>query len=146
MIRPILLVACAGCLDRLGPEVGPPQQIDPSCDADSDAEHTVSFATEILGGVLQRNHCLTCHTPTGETPIGLQQSGLDMSSYTKLRAGGGRSGASIIIDDKPCESILYQKIGPSPPFGSRMPLNLSPVPHPDQLLLHDWIAEGAHDN
>jgi len=145
-MRAVLLVVLAGCLDKIGPEVGPPHQVDPQCDTDSDPMHDVSFANDIFGGVLERNHCISCHTAQGNDPIGLQQSGLDLSSYAKLRAGGGRSGAAIVIDGQPCESILYQKIGSSPPFGARMPLNMAPVSAADLALVHDWIAEGAHDN
>jgi hypothetical protein len=148
-VKWLLAVACAGCIDRLGPDVGPLRvdgAMSGSCDADSDPVHAVSFSRDLHDGVFQRGGCLDCHTSQGSNPIGLEMSGLDLSSYGKLRAGGGRSGAQIVVDAMPCESILYQKLGPAPPFGARMPYQRSPLADADILLVHDWIAEGAHDN
>jgi hypothetical protein len=149
-VKWVVVLACAGCIDKLGPEVGP-LRVDASsetggCDADGDPAHTVSFSADIVGNVFAHNGCTSCHTPGGDNPIGLQMSGLDLSSYSTLRTGGGRSGAQIVIDGMPCESILYQKLGPAPPFGERMPRGKPPLGAADLALVHDWIAEGAHDN
>ena len=132
-----------GCLDAIGPEVGPLQQPAATCNDDSDPARTVSFAADIVGGVFERGGCPRCHTNGGD---GVQQSGFDIASYATLRAGGTRSKASIVIDGKPCTSVLFEKIGPAPPFGARMPRNDSPLSAADQQLVHDWISEGARDN
>ena len=108
------------------------------------ASERVLGVLHILGGVFRRGGCDDCHTSDG---LGLRQSGLDLRSYTTLRTGGGRSGASIVIDRDPCASILVQKIEPGPPFGRRMPYNGPPyLSTTDIQLVRDWISEGARDN
>jgi hypothetical protein len=151
----LLVVAASGCLRSIGPDVGPEQALvtdapvstidaSPGCDLDSNPSVAVSFAVDIFGGVLRRGGCLSCHTGGG---VGQQQSGLSLASYTTLRTGGRRSGTNIVVDSTPCSSILFQKIGPSPPFGRRMPYNGPPyLSAGDIQLVHDWIAEGARDN
>lgn len=135
----------AGCLDTLGPTVGPPQG--EACDAsDSDPGLDVHFAADLLDGVFADSDidCARCHTGDGE---GLRQSGFDMTSYATVRVGGGRSGASIVIPGDPCDSILVQKLDVSPPFGARMPRNGPPFLSAAQLqMVRDWIIEGARDN
>lgn len=144
----VLLFAAAGCLDVIGPDVGPlaSTSTDGStgCASDSNPSLDISFEVDILGGVFRRGGCDDCHTSDG---LGLRQSGLDLRSYTTLRTGGGRSGASIVIDRDPCASILVQKIEPGPPFGRRMPYNGPPyLSTTDIQLVRDWISEGARDN
>ena len=148
----MLAMLLFGCLP--GPEVGSLQNsgdasiastdASPACNADSDPSTPVSYSADLVSGVFQRGHCVMCHTGGGE---GTAQSGFDMSSYGSLRKGGQHSGASIVVDDQPCASILYEKVTASPPFGKRMPYDGPPyLSDPDILLVHDWIAEGAHDN
>jgi len=136
------LPACLlpACLEALAPDVGPPAPM-PACDDDLDPTRAVSFrgaVSPILGRA-----CTSCHAPGGE---GFQSSGLDLSTYAALRAGGTRSGAAIAVDGQPCASALWQKLGPTPPFGARMPRNALPLPQGDIDLIHDWIAEGARDD
>ncbi len=147
----------SGCLRVFAPDVGAQRANDagaatdaidgtiaPCSNAPTNPSFAVSFATDLHNGVLARGRCLNCHTGDG---IGIVQSGLDLSSYMSLRTGGGRSAASIVIDGMPCASIIYQKIGPSPPFGRRMPYDGPPyLADGDILLVHDWIAQGALDN
>lgn len=148
MIRVVILLHLAGCLNALGPEVGPlattTQDGASPCGEDSSAALVISFETDILEGVFVRGDCIDCHTDDG---LGVRQSGLDLRSYTTLRTGGGRSGSTIVVDGDPCASVLVQKIESSPPFGRRMPYNGPPfLTTADQLLVRDWIVEGARDN
>ncbi len=140
-----LALACAGCLDALGPEVGPPLQ--PSCSAnDSDPSTRVHFDADIRSAAFARA-CARCHTPAGATPIGMQVSGLDLTSATSLRSGGVQSGSDIVIPGDPCASVLVQKLGQAPPFGARMPLDGPPYLDARELqLISDWIVEGAVDD
>lgn len=144
----LVALACAGCLDTLGPEVGPLTQ--PRCfDVDSDPGTDVGFDADIRLAIFDREdvHCTRCHTPGGETPIGLQVSGLDLSSLSTLRAGGIQSADAIVEPGSPCSSVLIQKLGQAPPFGARMPLDGPPyLSITDLQLISDWIVEGAHDN
>ena len=72
---------------------------------------------------------------------------LDVSTYESLRAGGVTSGRNIIIDCRPCDSILVRKLAdPMPPFGARMPMDGSYWSDDQITLLRDWIAEGARNN
>lgn len=138
----------AGCLDSFEPDVGEPIQA--LCtDEDSDPSTPVSFLTDIQAGLFERPDlaCTVCHTPGGATPIGLRTSGLNLSSYASLLRGGDDSGADIVVPGRPCESVLFQKVSPAPPFGARMPLDGPPFLGERELqLVADWIAEGADED
>lgn len=138
----VIALLCGGCLDNLGPDTGPPLRA--ACvDEDSDPATPVLFAADVKPAFVA---CTRCHTPGGATPIGLQIGGLDLSSYASLRAGGVQSAAEIVVAGEPCSSVLIQKLGAGPPFGSRMPLDGPPyLDARTMLLVADWIAEGAHE-
>ena len=88
-----------------------------------------------------------CHMPNIANPIGIEQSGLDLSTYEKLIQGGNNSGSDIVVPGDACSSLLWQKVSAGPPFGARMPFDGPPFLTEDQLrLLADWIIEGANDN
>jgi hypothetical protein len=137
------LLAClapAACLDALAPDVGPltPR---PTCNDDLDPSRDVSFSNDV--SPIFRGACDRCHVPGAE---GFQQSGLDLSTYSSLRVGGGRSLDAIVVDGEPCASVLWQKLGPAPPFGARMPRDDAALQDAQIDLIHDWIAEGAGDD
>ena len=145
-----LLVALAtgGCLDALEPDVGPPvRELCRNEDSDPDVE--VSFQNDIVDGIFSPDgaNCHKCHTPEGETPIGLELGGLDLSDRASLLLGGTVSRADIVIPGRPCDSVLWQKVTAGPPFGQRMPASGPPFLSPEQIrLIRDWIAEGARAN
>ncbi len=150
----VFALAAAGCYE---PDVGPALTVPVdsgidgpdggdvnarSCDdTDSDPTVAVSFSQHVRP-LLTRSPggCIPCH-------LGRATSGLDQSSYQSLRRGGLNSGTRIIVAGEPCSSIYYQKIGRTPPFGSRMPFNGPPYfSAAERLIVHDWIAEGALNN
>jgi hypothetical protein len=134
----VLLLAPACELDE-NPSVGAPL-LGKCSNADSDPAVVVSFSTDVHPLMTRPMGGCTCHQ-------GKQTSGLDISSYASLRRGGINSGEKIIVAGAPCDSILPHKIGPTPAFGSRMPLNGPPYLSDDEIqLIRDWIAEGARDN
>jgi hypothetical protein len=137
------LVACA----TIDPDVGP--LLAGACsETDSDPAHAVSFNHDIRTVISAPTGGCSCHlsqTGAGPGPATVI-TGLDLGSYQSLLQGGHNSGPNVIIANQPCESILYQKIGVAPPFGSRMPLGLAPLSDQTIQLIHDWIAEGALDN
>ena len=144
----IVVAAAIGCLDLVDPQVGAP--LAARCaNQDADPDNDVSFSRDLqplFRGEAGNVGC-SCHIPTNPDPIGFQESGLDLSTYSSARAGGVNSLGSIIVAGMPCESILWQKASPSPPFGSRMPFDGPPFLSDDALqLIADWIAEGARDN
>lgn len=142
----------AGCLDVIEPlnaEVG--QAVAARCvGADSDPDVSVSFRMHILP-LLTRNEpglagC-SCHQPTASNRIGIDVGGLDLSTYAGLSAGGVNSRGSVLVPGDACSSIIVQKTGRGPPFGSRMPFNGPPfLTDAERQTLIDWIAEGADDN
>jgi hypothetical protein len=153
----VLVLAATGCSSLFyEPDVGEairPPLIDagtddgglpviPGCDnSDSNPDVAISFGRDVRP--------LQARSPGGCGPchLGRITSGLDQSSYEALRRGGAISGTQIIIPGKPCNSILLQKIGRTPPFGSRMPFNGPPYFTADERqIIHDWIAEGALNN
>ena len=138
----VALLSVAGC-SALEPDVGPLMQ-ELCVNEDSDPSTDISFSRDILGTLFTQNGggCLTCHVP-GE--VGEQSSGLDLSTY-ETALTGGRSGDDNIIAGSPCESILWQKVSPAPPFGARMPLSRPPLTDSQITMLRDWIAEGALKN
>jgi hypothetical protein len=141
----VLTVALAGCLDRFEPDVGAPTHA--ACqDALHDTTRTRSFANDIAP-IFTEYHCPNCHTRDGATPIGLEASGFDISTYTTLRAGGVRSGMQIAVPGHPCQSVLLEKVSAGPPFGAQMPLSGSPyLGDDDREAISDWLFEGALDN
>ncbi|MCG8555991.1 MAG: hypothetical protein MJD61_12000 [Proteobacteria bacterium] len=74
-------------------------------------------------------------------------TGLDLSTFSTLMAGGTGAAIPIVAPGKPCESLLVQKVGESPPFGTRMPRTGPPFLSDSEIqLIKDWIAEGALEN
>ena len=143
--RVAVVFALGGCIDKLEPTVGPPVR-EVCQNADHDLSRDVRFSADV-SSIIDEYHCRDCHTPTGKTPIGIEVGGLDLSSYDSLRAGGVRSSGTIVIPGQPCESVLLQKVGEGPPFGSRMPLDGPPYLEAEDLdVISDWIFEGAVDD
>ena len=147
------VVLATGC-EAIEPDVGPPVR-DICQNEDSEPDNDVSFSRDIATGIFADpgadcpscRGCRDCHAPDGSTPLGFEVSGLNLSSFGDLLAGGVVSGGDIVIPGQPCDSVLLQKVSSGPPFGSRMPLDGPPFLDAQQRqLLADWIAEGARDN
>ena len=142
------LAACIGFIEPLDPEVGDP--LFAQCSSvDSDPDTDLSYARDIrpiFMGDTASPGC-SCHIPTSMDPIGFEQTGLDLSTYDGLRSGGINSLSATIVEGDPCNSILWQKISPGPPFGARMPFDGPPfLDESTRRRIADWIAEGARDN
>lgn len=107
---------------------------------DSNPIVSVSFSHDIRPVLAKSPGGCSCHSSN-------TTSGFNLGSYESLRRGGMNSGTRIIVPGKPCESILFQKLGLAPPFGARMPYNGPPYFSAAELMLvRDWIAEGALNN
>jgi hypothetical protein len=152
------LVAISGCDLKYEPDVGPlhavvvdaPSPTDAPSDttlaaagpcADSDPLVAVTFSGHIRP-ILGKSPggCTGCHGTSAT-------SGFTVGSYDAILRGGTVSGSDIVIPGEPCESVLYQKLSATPPFGSRMPYNGPPFFTASELaMFRDWIAEGALDN
>ncbi|MEL7367708.1 MAG: c-type cytochrome domain-containing protein [Myxococcota bacterium] len=148
MFVAVFTVGCLDLVDPVDPKVGEP--LAARCaNEDSDPDNEVSFTRDLLPvfrGETNSVGC-SCHNPDDPNPIGVQESGLDLTVYSQLRAGGVNSLRTIVIPGAPCDSVLWQKVSPGPPFGSRMPFNGPPFLDENiRQLISDWIAEGARDN
>ena len=108
--------------------------------ADGDPRTNVSFGADVRPLMFRPMGGCGCHASSST-------SGFSLGSYERLRRGGLNSGTDIVIPGEPCNSILWQKLGLAPPFGSRMPYNGPPYYTPEELaIIRDWIAEGARNN
>jgi hypothetical protein len=141
-----LLSACLA--DVWEPDVGP-LRTGLCKPEDSDPDHDVSFHDDILP-LLKRpfgQAGCSCHIPSGKRASGLEATGLELSSYRTLMAGGHQSADTIVLPGDPCSSLVVQKTSNAPPYGARMPSDGPPYLSPSEhALLSDWIAEGARDN
>lgn len=95
---------------------------------------TLSFSQHILP-LFQVKGCATCHGGSG---------GLTVTSVASLMTGGLHGPA--IIPGNADSSILIQKIGPAPPFGSRMPQGGPFLSTAEIDSLRLWINQGALNN
>jgi len=160
-MRALVLVLAIGATGCYEPDVGPAFSVAPDAATDPDGG-TGDGGNEAVTGCDNRDsnpavttslslnvRPLVFKTPGGCMPchLGRATSGFDQSSYESLRRGGLISGTQIIVPGDPCNSILFQKIGRTPPFGSRMPYNGPPYfSAEERMIVHDWIAEGALNN
>jgi Planctomycete cytochrome C len=94
----------------------------------------VSFKNDVRPIFLQYG-CDGCHGGTNN---------LWVTSVDSLKKGGIHGPA--IVPGNSAASILVQKISPTPPFGSRMPFNGTPVSESAQSVIKKWIDQGAIDN
>lgn len=148
----LVVVLCGpGCIAAFEPDVGEPQR-ERCVNEDSDPSTDVSYHRDVYATLFQRGvdepgpGC-RCHMPAEPAPIGFELAGLDLSSYTGLRAGGASTGATIVVPGQPCDSGIVLKLSEGPPFGARMPQDGPPYLADDELqLIKDWIAEGALDD
>ena len=111
------LCGCLDAIDPLDPQVG--AALAPRCaNQDSDPDNEVSFSIDLLPlfrGDTASVGC-SCHLPDDDNPIGFEESGLDLSNYNGVRAGGVNSLTSIVVAGSPCDSVLWQKASPRPPI------------------------------
>jgi hypothetical protein len=137
----LALLMFTACLDGIEPDVG--ELTAGVCkNEDKHDDQAVSFKDDILP--MLEMGC-GCHDPKkGGSAIDLV--GFSVENYGKVMRGGANSADEIVIPSMPCESVLLQKLDESPPFGARMPSFGPYLTHQERDLIHDWIAEGAHDN
>lgn len=137
----LLSLSSAACLNAVEPDVG--ELIAGVCkNEDPHPEREVSFEADIFP-ILEMG--CGCHDPKkGGSAIDLV--GFSVENYGKVMRGGVNSGDQIVVPSMPCESVLLQKLGESPPFGVRMPTFGPYLTRQERALIHEWIAEGADDN
>jgi uncharacterized membrane protein len=98
----------------------------------------VSFSNDVFPII--KKHCLPCHASDSENP-----SELFMESFPDIMKGGKHG--KPVIPKKGDESILVQKIKPSPPFGDQMPLMTKKKLTDEEMeIFKKWIDQGAKKN
>ena len=98
----------------------------------------VSFSNDVFPIIKKR--CLPCHASDSENP-----SELFMESFPDIMKGGKHG--KPVIPKKGDESILVQKIKPSPPFGDQMPLMTKKKLTDEEIeIFKKWIDQGAKKN
>ena len=97
----------------------------------------VSFKNDVLKRVFEnpRAGCLGCHGGT---------NGLFLGTQPDLLLGGMHGPA--VVPGNSAQSLIVQKVGPHPPFGSTMPLGGIPMADSLVQILKTWIDQGALDN
>ena len=114
--------------------------------AQEKSSKSASFKDDVFPVI--KNHCLPCHSEDNFNP-----SELSLDSYDLLMQGG-KNGASVFAG-KAQESILVKKLGETPPFGDRMPLNKKQVisegkakylTDAEMKVITEWINQGAKNN
>ena len=137
----LALVGALGCLSEVDPDVG--ELTAGVCrNDDSDPENDVSFSQTILTHL--QTGC-SCHNPA-MSGSSIDTTMFTVVDYAAVRRGGINSHEKAVIAGDPCDSILYQKLSNAPPYGSRMPVFGPYWSRTEMQQIHDWIAEGAHDN
>lgn len=93
-----------------------------------------SYYREVLP-VLQK-HCIGCHQPA------MKSSGLDLTTYEGMRAGG--KGGPAFSTAAPAESLMVRYMtGEKKP---QMPLGAPPLGKAEIDVVREWIKSGARDD
>jgi hypothetical protein len=122
----VVLGLVAGCSDS---GTGPTQTAPPV-----PAGGSLSFQSQVLP-ILTSYGCTGCHGGSG---------GLTVTDVAALKAGGNH-GAAVVTGNGAGSNIII-KLGPTPPFGDRMPFGGTPLPDSLIAVIKGWIDQGAKDN
>jgi hypothetical protein len=96
--------------------------------------------------------CDSCHDmPASEVSNGKLHMGTDMATaynalVGKTAMGKKCIGMPLVVPGKPEMSLLLQKLGPTPPCGSRMPIGGAPITDAQFEMVRSWIAAGAKND
>ncbi|HEU5060941.1 MAG TPA: hypothetical protein VFU21_30630 [Kofleriaceae bacterium] len=141
VLRPALLVAlaggafgCAAPLDDPGRFLDGGTSGTASCAGDVETD---IFAARCGGSV--------CHSAEEQRAAGLDlvTPGVAERVANVASASAECGGSMLVVPGDPGASLLYQKLGDSPPCGSRMPLAQEPLSDEDTECVQSWIQEMA---
>ncbi|TVS00264.1 MAG: hypothetical protein EA406_00980 [Rhodospirillales bacterium] len=103
------------------------------------AAEQVSFALDVRP--ILESRCVSCHQPGS---AGYEESGLDLTSYEGLMAGT-RHGP-IVVPGDPVTSNLNVLIEGRAAPELLMPHDERPLLRHQQLIIRDWVRQGARPN
>lgn len=101
----------------------------------------VSYSLNIQS-IFNSAECLSCHSGAGGSG---GAGGLNLETLTSYQSLLAPSvGNPRVLPGDPLNSVLFLKINcDNPGFGSRMPMDLSPISAVRQQFIFDWIRLGA---
>lgn len=110
---------------------------------------TSATFTDVYTNVIKGGSCTTCHQPGG--PFMYLDLSTQALAYTSLvgkdastSPGNQCAGRGKLVVANDCQnSILYQKLLPSPMCGAQMPLGATPLSQASVDLVCNWIKAGA---
>lgn len=110
---------------------------------------TSATFTDVYTNVIKGGSCTTCHQPGG--PFMYLDLSTQALAYTNLvgkdastSPGNQCAGRGKLVVPNDCDnSLLYQKLKPSPMCGSQMPLGGNPISQAGIDLVCNWIKAGA---
>jgi hypothetical protein len=101
---------------------------------------------------LTNPRCDSCHVmPASEVSNGKLHMGMDKATayaalVGKTAMGKKCIGRPLVTPGQPEQSLLLQKLGPTPPCGSRMPIGGAPISDAQLEMVRSWIAAGAKND
>src|SRR5690349_706873 len=97
------------------------------------ADEPVRFTRDVAPILVKT--CLGCHDDRKA------ESGLNMTTFARLKKGGETLGAEILVAGDPEASYLIELIRPD--ANPRMPYKQDPLSPAEIATLERWVAEGA---
>lgn len=142
MAAMVVIVAIAGCDEKLRDVAGPTPDLQPTFSA---IQRDIFSSVDAAGRVA----CTNCHNAVNAR-FAANLNLADGSAYAQLVnvASTNKAGAVRVVPGDPDASYLIQKIEGAPGIvGQRMPRNNGPFLTPGQvLIIRRWIQQGAQNN
>ncbi len=141
MLIAAVVVAAAGCDEKLRDIAGPTPNLEPTFSA---IQRDIFNAPDSAG----RPACTGCHNAQGAPFAGrLNLTGAGAYAQLVNTASANKPGATRVLPGNPDASYIIQKIEGTPGIvGQRMPMN-GPFLTPGQIaIIRRWIQEGALNN
>jgi len=133
----LLLVFLSACSS----DSGSSGIVGPNPDPDPDPNPTaVSFSLSVLPIFTATCSGSGCH-------VGSATNGVSLGSYANVMGSSGTQyGGPIVIAGNSANSPIIDKLGSSPRFGARMPLNSGSLSISQVQTIASWIDAGAANN
>ena len=122
------------------------------------AKTLVSFNHDLWTPIVD-TLCVVCHFPGGSASfmdLSISSSDVVNNKWVNIAANPGTgpsplpscggAGRLQVIPNDPTNSLVYQKIRPSPTCGVQMPDGGPYLSASDIQKFFDWISQGANDN
>jgi hypothetical protein len=120
----------------------------------SDPPATFSAIYPLIFPAETNAKCDSCHAMPAAAVVsnGGLHMGIDKATAyaalvgKKSTPGGTCANRTLVVPNDPDMSLLWQKLSPTPPCGSRMPFGGMPLPDQQIQMVRSWIAAGAQDD